>query len=88
MKKFSLITIASVAAAAAVLFSVPAAAEVERVARDSHPFFGTDALRNSDTGSDPSTPTTGVPEPGMLVLLTLGLGSLGFVALRRRRVRA
>jgi PEP-CTERM motif len=87
MKKVSLITIASVAAAAAVLWSVPAAAQVERVAHDLKPYFGEDALQNSNTG-DPSTPTTGVPEPGMLVLLTLGLGSLGFVALRRRRVRA
>jgi hypothetical protein len=87
MKKVSLITIASAAAAAAVLWSMPAAADVDRVPHDMKPFFGQDALYNSNTGSDPS-PTTGVPEPGMLVLLALGLGSLGFVTLRRKRVRA
>jgi hypothetical protein len=84
MKKISLITALASVAAAAVLFSTPAAAEVERVQHDLKPYFGEDRMVNSDT---PSTPTMGVPEPGTVALLVLGLGSLGFVALRRRRVQ-
>jgi len=88
MKKVSLISaIASVAAAAAVLWSMPAAADVDRVEHNSFTFFGIDKDVNSNTSTS-TTPTTGVPEPGTVVLFALGLGTLGFVTLRRKRVRA
>jgi hypothetical protein len=95
MKRISLIAgVASLAAMTAVLWSMPAAADdcganCDRVAHDKWP--GDDHFTrddNSNNTSDQSSPTTGVPEPGMLALFALGLGGLGLAALGRRRAKA
>jgi PEP-CTERM motif len=85
MKKF--LIAASLAAIPAVLWSMPASAEALREARDHEPFFGVDTNHSNYGANDPGTPTTGVPEPGTIVLFALGLGYLGFVTLRRKRAR-
>jgi PEP-CTERM motif len=85
MKK--ILIAASLAAISAVLWGLPASAEASREARDHEPFFGVDTNHSNYSTSDPSSPTTGVPEPGTLVLFALGLGYLGFVTLRRKRIR-
>ena len=83
MKKLSLIAaMASVAAVTAVM-SAPVAAMT----------CGTSACaqvhnrwvqRPVVKQTTPSGPTTSVPEPGVLPLMLLGLGGVGFLALRRR----
>jgi hypothetical protein len=75
MKKVTLIAAAAGAAmVTGVLWSVPASAGP--IAHDKEP-----AHRSVSNGSDPA----GVPEPGSLALLALGLGSLGLAPIRRRR---
>ncbi|HEV8018308.1 MAG TPA: PEP-CTERM sorting domain-containing protein [Steroidobacteraceae bacterium] len=85
MKK--ILIAASLAAISAVVWSVPASADALREARDHEPFFGVDSNHSNYGANDPGGPTTGVPEPGTLVLFALGLGYLGFVTLRRRRAQ-
>jgi hypothetical protein len=85
MKRIGVMAALASAAIAAVLWSVPAAADgfgTDRVAHDKWP--GADGYPSRDR-SDPG-PTTGLPEPGTLALLTLGLGGLGLAALRRKRL--
>jgi len=87
MKKVSLIAgIASVAATAAVLWSMPAVADIGHEAHDKWPGQDNYVPRHDtyNTGSGSSQDAPGVPEPGTLALLVLGMGGLGLSARRRK----
>jgi len=101
MKRITQIAgMASVATVAAVLWSVPAAANsmcgssacaVVHNRWPGRPVSINHVQNNNPSTDNPSADSpspTGVPEPGMLPLLALGLGGVGFLAFRRKRAQA
>ena len=90
MKRITLIAgMASVATVAAVMWSVPAAAESmcgSSACAVVHNRWPGRPIADQNTRPSKSTPSC-VPEPGMIPLLALGLGGVGFLALRRKRAQ-
>jgi hypothetical protein len=84
---------ASIAAAAAVMWSMPAAAlsscgsSACAEVHDRWPGRPTTNLTRSTTHDADGDTDVGVAEPGILPLLAVGLGGVGFLALRRRRAK-
>ena len=95
MKRITkIVGMASIAAAAAVMWSVPAAALStcgSSACAEVHDRWpgrpSTSQIRSTTHDADGDNDSTGVPEPGILPLLAVGLGGVGFLALRRRRAK-
>jgi hypothetical protein len=91
MKRISVIAaLASVAALTSVTWSVPAAASMcgdSACAVVHNRWPGRPVVENNQSTRPSQTGTSGVPEPGIAPLLALGLGGVGFLALRRKRAR-
>ncbi len=82
---------ASIAAAAAVMWSMPASAfqcGSSACAQVHDRWPGRPTMNLTRNTQDTPGTARGVPEPGILPLLAVGLGGVGFLALRRKRVKA
>ena len=91
MKRITLIAgLASVAALTSVAWSVPASATMcgRSACAVVHNRWPGRPVVNTQTSHPSQTSPSGVPEPGVLPLLALGLAGVGFVALRRKRAQA
>jgi hypothetical protein len=89
MKRITRIAgLASIATVAAVTWSVPAAALTcgSSACAEVHNRWPGRPVALSDPRPS-QTSAVGVPEPGVLPLLALGLGGVGFLAFRRRRAQ-
>lgn len=90
MKRLTLIAgMASVATVAAVMWSVPASATAmcgSNACAAVHNRWPGRPVANNNQQTRQTSPTS-VPEPGVLPMLALGLGGVGFLALRRRRAK-
>jgi hypothetical protein len=91
MKRIILVAgMASVAAGAALLWSVPASASVtcgSSACAVVHDRWPGRPVSNQNIRTNQPSPS-GVPEPGVLPLLTLGLGGVALIAFRRKRAQA
>ena len=92
MKRIILIAgMASVASAAALMWSAPVAASEmcgSSACAVVHDRWPGRPINNQQNVRPSQTNPSGVPEPGVLPLLTLGLGGVAFIAFRRRRAQA
>jgi hypothetical protein len=87
MKRLTLIAgMASVATVAAVMWSVPASATAMCGSSACAAVHNRWPGANNNQQTRQTSPTS-VPEPGVLPMLALGLGGVGFLALRRRRAQ-
>jgi hypothetical protein len=92
MKKITMIAgMASVATVAAVMWSVPASAGAmcgsSACAVVHNRWPGRPIADQQNSRPSQTSTASGVPEPGMIPLLALGLGGVGFLALRRKRAQ-
>ena len=90
MKRITLIAgLASVAALTSVAWSVPASATMcgSSACAVVHNRWPGRPVVHAPTSHPSQTEASGVPEPGLLPLLAVGLGGVGFLALRRKRAR-
>lgn len=91
MKRITKIAgMASVAAAAAVMWSLPAAAFSKcgsSACAEVHDRWPGRPTTNLNRNTQDTPGARGVAEPGILPLLAVGLGGVGFLALRRRRAK-
>jgi hypothetical protein len=91
MKRITKIAgVASIVAAAAVMWSVPASALScgSSACAQVHDRWPGRPSVNINHNTNATTAATGVPEPGVLPLLAVGLAGVGFLALRRKRANA
>lgn len=93
MKRITQIAgMASVASVAAVLWSMPAAANSmcgsSACAVVHNRWPGRPVSINIQNPRPSADTPAGVPEPGITPLLALGLGGVGFLAFRRKRAQA
>ena len=89
MKRITLIAgMASVATVAAVMWSVPASASMcgSSACAEVHNRWPGRPVANENSRPN-QTGSTSLPEPAALPLLALGLGGVGFLALRRKRAK-
>jgi hypothetical protein len=91
MKRITLIAaMASVATVAAIMWTVPASAGMcgSSACAVVHDRWPGRPVADQQQNTRPAQSTaSGVPEPGMIPLLALGLGGVGFIALRRKRAK-